>query len=116
MARYTVEPHSFVAFKVPAEHADEADRFFEHHAEWMERTHPRDGEEALLQYTVSKNSDGEGNILILLAEVYKTKVGIDNHRKPHHGEPGLHEELVGLVEKCEATIGRNDSEVVHSLW
>lgn len=116
MANYTGKAQFFVAFEVPAEHAEEADRFFEHHAEWMERTHPRDGDEALLQYTLSKSPDGEGNVLFLLAEVYETKAGIDHHRKLFHEQTGLQEKLEGLLEKCETTLGWGDSEVVHSLW
>jgi hypothetical protein len=116
MADYTGKAQFFVALKVPAQHEAEADRFFEHHADLMQRTHPKVGEEALLQYTVCKNPDEDGSVLFLSAQVYETKAGIDNHRKLIHEEPGLYEDLVSLVEKCDTTIGFGDSQVVHSLW
>ena len=116
MSDYTGKAQFFAAFQLPAEHEAEADRFFAHHAECMERTHPRDGDEALLQYSVSKDPDGEGNVLILLAEVYETTAGIDNHRKLWGEEPALKEELNDLLHECEATMGWGDSAVVHSLW
>jgi hypothetical protein len=55
-------------------------------------------------------------VLVLSAQVYETKAGIDNRRRLIREEPGLHEDLMSLVEKCETTIGFSDSEVVHSLW
>ena len=38
----------------PPDQVDEGDRIFQSHAPWMGATHHRDGEKALLQYTVSK--------------------------------------------------------------
>jgi hypothetical protein len=56
----------------PAELEAEGDRFFKHQAEWVEKTHHRAGDKALLQYTVSKSIDGTGNIIYVLTEVYET--------------------------------------------
>lgn len=117
MADFTGKAQFFVAFKCAAEHEAEGDRFFARHAEWMERTHPKEGDTALLQYTVSKRLDGEGNVLFLLAEVYETSAGVENHSRLAHeneGEPDL-ADLRALVDKCE-TIGFGASDVVHSLW
>lgn len=119
MADFTGKAHYFMAFKCAAEHEAEGDRVFARHAEWMERTHPKEGDEALLQYTVSKRLDGEGNVLFLLSEVYETPAGIENHYHLAHEE----EEGSGYVlplyrafrAKCE-TIGHGASDVVHSLW
>lgn len=86
------------------------------HAQWMERTHPKEGDKALLQYTVSKRLDGEGNVLFLLAEVYETSAGVENHsRLAHEDEEDLGPGFWALVDKCE-TIGFGASDVVHSLW
>ena len=117
MADFTGKAQFFLALKCAAEHEVEGDRFFARHAEWMERTHPKEGDTALLQYTVSKRLDGEGNVLFLLAEVYETSAGVENHSRLAHeneGEPDM-ASLRALVDKCE-TIGFGASDVVHSLW
>ena len=55
MADYTGKASFFAALKCPVEHEAEGDEIFAHHADWMMRTHPREGEKALLQYTVPSN-------------------------------------------------------------
>lgn len=84
MADYTVKAQFFVAFRCPADQEAEGDRVFADHLAWMERTHPKEGDEALLQYTVSKNYDDEGNVQSLLAEVYETTAGVENHSRLAH--------------------------------
>ena len=115
MADYTGKAEFFMAFKCPAEHEAEGDRFFARHAEWMARTHPKDGELALLQYTLSKAHDDEGNALFLLAEVYETMAGVDNHYALAQDRQSDPPDLVAFAEKCE-TMGRTGAEVLHSLW
>jgi hypothetical protein len=117
VADFTGKAQFFVAFKCSAEHEAEGDRFFAQHAQWMERTHPKEGDTALLQYTVSTRLDGEGDVLFLLAEVYETSAGVENHSRLAHeneGEPDM-ASLRALVDKSE-TIGFGASDVVHSLW
>ena len=41
----------------PPDQVKEGDRIFKSHASWMEASHHRDGENALLQYTVSKSPE-----------------------------------------------------------
>ena len=60
----------------PPELESEGDRIFNLHAAWMEETHYREGEKALLQYTVAKRTDDDGNIIIVLTEVYETMAGV----------------------------------------
>ncbi len=115
MADYTGKAEFFVALKCPAEHEAEGDRFFARHAEWMERTHPRDGELALLQYTVSKAHDEEGNALFLLAEVYETHAGVENHYALAHDDQTDPPDLRAFADKCES-IGLTGADVLHSLW
>jgi hypothetical protein len=119
MADFTGKAQYFLALKCASEHEAEGDRFFARHAEWMERTHPKEGHKALLQYTVSKRLDGKGNVLYLLAEVYETSAGVENHsRLAHEDEAGsglILPSFRALLEKCE-TIGSGASDVVHSLW
>ena len=117
MADVTGKAQFFLALKCAAEHEAEGDRLFARHAQWMEQTHPREGDKALLQYTVSKRLDGEGNVLFLLAEVYETSAGVENHSRLAHGDEAASDlaSLMALVEKSE-TIGFGASDVVHSLW
>ena len=115
VADYTGKVQFFRAFKCPPEHEAEGDRFFTHHAEWMERTHPGEGDKALLQYTVSKDTDDEGNIIFLLYEVYETVAGAENHGKLAHDDGEILNEYVAFGEKCE-TLGGGRGEVRHSLW
>ncbi len=114
---YTGKAQFFAAFKCPPEHEAEGDRFFAHHAEWMARTHPREGDKALLQYTVTKGTDEEGNIIFLLYEVYETMAGVANHSKIAHDdeEDSRVNDLFAWSDKCE-TIGGASGEVLHSLW
>ncbi len=67
----------------------EGDRIFRSHATWIEATHPREGEKALLQYNVSKapelsnpmdpSSAETGNTCFILDEIYETEAGVANH-------------------------------------
>lgn len=117
MADYTGGGHFFVALKCPAHLEPEGDAVFAHHVEWMARTHPREGDEALLQYTVSKRRDDDGNVLFLLSEIYATPAGVANHGRLAHEdeEDSRVHDLLDFAHKCEG-LGWGSSEVVHSLW
>ncbi len=66
----------------------EGDRLFTSHGEWM-KGHPREGDVALLDYTVSKgaelsnpldpNSEPTGKTIFVLDEYYESPAGIANH-------------------------------------
>ncbi|HEY8773276.1 MAG TPA: hypothetical protein VIM05_01785 [Gaiellaceae bacterium] len=66
----------------------EGDRIFASHAEWM-KGHPREGEAALLGYTVSKgpelsnpldpSSEPTGKTIFVLDEYYESPAGIARH-------------------------------------
>ena len=98
----------------PSELEAEGDRIFKSHAEWMERTHYREGEKALLQYNVSKRPDDNGNIIFALTEVYETVAGIEGHH-----ELGSQWETVGdwvkWLEQCQVTAVEG-AEILQSLW
>ncbi|WP_062381361.1 hypothetical protein [Demequina pelophila] len=117
MADYTGKAQFFAAFRCPEEHEAEGDRIFASHVAWMERTHPREGDLALLQYMVSKSHDGQGNVQFLLAEVYETAAGVENHSRLAHADEQDSNlpALLAFREKCE-TIGWGSADVVHSLW
>jgi hypothetical protein len=73
----------------PANEVQEGDRLFKSHAAWMESTHHRTGEKALLSYDVSKApeltnpmdmaSAPTGNTCFVLAEVYESLAGVKDH-------------------------------------
>ena len=74
---------------VPAGQVAEGDRLFGSHGEWIEATHPRSGETALLAYSVSKGpgltnpldpgSQPTGNTTYVVDEVYESEAGVANH-------------------------------------
>ncbi len=117
MADYTGCSQFFLALRCPAEWEEEGDRVFAHHVQWVERTHPREGDAALLQYTVSKRKNDDGSINFLLAETYATDAGVRNHHRLAHEDKADSrvEDLFDFAAKCDA-IGWGAHEVVASLW
>ncbi len=97
----------------PPELEAEGDRLFKLHAEWMEKTHHREGEKALLQYTLSKSPDSDGRVIFILTEVYETVAGIEDHRKQAHNADFFND-LMKFNDHCQV-IGGGDGMVIHSL-
>jgi hypothetical protein len=68
---------------------EEGDRLFRSHAPWIEATHHRKGDKALLSYNVSKapelsnpldsTSTATGNTCFILIEIYETNAGVADH-------------------------------------
>jgi len=73
----------------PPDQVAEGDRIWKSHGSWMESTHYRTGEKALLSYNVSKgpefsnpmdlNSAPTGNMCFVLTEIYESKAGVLDH-------------------------------------
>lgn len=88
--------HLVIMFTVGADDVAEGDRIFASHGEWM-KGHPREGELALLGYTVSKgpelsnpvdpNSEPTGKTVFVLDEYYDSPAGIANHWQETMGWP-----------------------------
>jgi hypothetical protein len=84
----------------PPDQAAEGDRFFKSHGSWMEATHYRTGQKALLSYNVSKepelsnpgdlNSAPTGNTCFVLSEIYESKAGVIDHIKQANENWGDH--------------------------
>jgi hypothetical protein len=78
----------------PPDQATEGNRIFKSYRAWMEATHYRTGEKALLTYNVSKmnelsnpadfNSAPTGNTCFVLTEIYESKAGVLDHMKQAH--------------------------------
>ncbi len=103
----------------------DGDRFFESHAAWMTETHHRQGDKALLSYNVAKgpelanpldpSSEPTGNTSYVLAEVYETQAGVDDHwQRAQESWPDF-SAFLEWAGKCQLT-SLHGSPVVQSLW
>ena len=107
----------------PPDQAEEGDRLFRSHRSWMEATHHRSGEKALLSYNVSKmkelsgdlDSAPTGNTCFVLTEIYESKAGVLDHIKQAHENWGDHPAFDKWLDKCKATWVPAAS-IFNSLW
>lgn len=109
----------------PPDQVEEGDRIFRSHAPWMEETHPRDGEKALLRYSVSKapeltnpmdpGSAPTGNTCFILDEVYETEAGVENHMQEAQSSWKEFPAVVEWMGKCKLT-GVPAARIINSLW
>ncbi len=103
----------------------EGDRIFASHARWMEQSHHRSGELALLSYNIAKGpelsnpmdpgSAPTGNTSFVVAEVYANPAGLEDHWK--QGAEGW-EDFGAFMEwagKVNVAV-LHGSPVVQSLW
>ncbi|MBV9106391.1 MAG: hypothetical protein JO313_10250 [Verrucomicrobia bacterium] len=112
-------------FIVPPDQVAEGDRIFKSHRAWMEATHYRDGEKALLSYNVSKgpelsnpmdpNSAPTGNMCFLLSEIYESKAGVLDHFKQTSENWEDVQAFGKWLEKCKVTLVPAAS-IFNSLW
>jgi hypothetical protein len=109
----------------PADQEAEGDRVFQMHGSWMEATHHRTGEKALLSYNVSKakelsdpgdlNSAPTGNTYFILTEIYESKAGVLDHMKQAHESWRDFPAWQKWTEKCKVTfVGA--ASIINSLW
>ena len=98
----------------PPDREAEGDHLFEAHAKWMEGTHPREGDKALLRYNVSKGKEDSGDVCFILTEVYETEAGIKNHFQLWKSFQE-HEDFHKWMSECTVT-KVNRASVIHSLW
>ncbi len=109
----------------PEEHVAEGDRIFRSHKKWMERTHHRSGDRALLSYEVSRAPELEnpmdtgsaptGNMCYVLAEVYETDAGVADHFQRAQESWEDFPALVEWLGKC-SLYGTPASPIINSLW
>ena len=109
----------------PADQVAEGDRLFKSHGAWMESTHHRSGEKALLSYNVSKgpeftnpmdlSSAPTGNTCFVLTEIYESKAGVLDHFKQGTENWGDFPAFVKWMEKCKVTLVTGSS-IFNSLW
>ncbi len=109
----------------PPDQVEEGDRLFQTHAPWMEATHHRDGDKALLSYSVSKapevsnpmdqNSDPTGNTVYVLSEVYETEAGVADHFQQAEASWQDFPAIGKWMENCKVT-GVAAAPIINSLW
>ncbi len=114
-----------IVFTAPPDLVADGDRFFESHAAWMAEGHHRDGDKALLSYNVVKgpelanaldpSSEPTGNTTYVLAEVYETQAGVDDHWQQAAGNWSDFGPFIEWAGKCQVTT-LHGSPVVQSLW
>ena len=109
----------------PPDQVEEGDRLFRTHAPWMEATHHREGNKALLSYNVSRapelsnpmdaDSAPTGNMCFVLTEIYETEAGVADHFEQAMASwqdfPALGEWLA----RCTVT-GLAAAPIINSLW
>lgn len=109
----------------PPDQVEEGDRIFQSHAPWMEATHHRDGDKALLSYNVSKapelsnpmdaNSAPTGNTCFVLTEIYETEAGVADHFEQAMANWQDFPALGEWLQRCKVT-GLPAAPVINSLW
>jgi|SRR3990170_4701968 len=109
----------------PPDQVAEGDRLFRSHEPWMEASHHRSGEKALLSYNVSKakelsnpmdsSSAPTGNTCFILTEIYETEVGVADHFQQAMASWKDFPALGKWLEKCKVT-GATAAPIINSLW
>jgi len=109
----------------PPDQAEEGDRLFRNHVPWMEATHHRDGDKALLSYDVSKapelsnpmdpSSAPTGNTCFVLNEIYETEAGVADHFEQAASSWQDFPALMEWMEKCTVT-AVPAAPIFNSLW
>ncbi len=104
----------------------EGDRIWSSHAAWMEKSHYRDGNKALLIYNLSRgpelsnpvdpSSKPTGNMNYVLTEVYETQAGVEDHWKQGSENWKDFTALVNWAGKCKISALPAGGPVVYSLW
>src|SRR5262249_14932711 len=103
----------------------EGERIFKSHRSWMEATHYRTGEKALLSYNVSKgpelskpadpNSAPTGNTCFVLSEIYESRAGVLDHFKQGNENWGDVQAFFKWLGDCKVTVVLGAS-IINSLW
>ena len=124
MARHGKTQLTYVII-APPELTDEGDRIFRSHQTWMEATHHREGEKALLSYDVSKvpelenqldpSSKPTGNTIFILSEVYESDAGVTDHLEQAAATWVDFGAILDWMEKCDATVVPA-ARIINSLW
>jgi hypothetical protein len=114
-----------VTFVAKPEQVDEVDRLIASHAEWMEKTHYREGNNALLSYNFSKgdeltnaldpSSPPSGNTRYVLNEIYESPEGISDHWQQAQASWSDFGVMLNLIASCGPQT-LHAGQIAASLW
>jgi hypothetical protein len=114
-----------IIVNAPAEEVAEGDRIFTSHLPWMERTHHRTGEKALISYDLSKapalsnpmdpSSAPTGNVNFVLAEVYESPAGVADHFEQAEASWEDYPAFMSWLGRCNTNLVPM-AEIGKSLW
>ncbi len=109
----------------PLDQVAEGERIWQSHAAWMETTHYREGEKALLSYDLARtpelsdpmdpSSEPTGNTCFILTEVYESEAGVSDHYEQAEESWGDWKAGQAWLGRCEVR-GVQAAEIIHSLW
>ncbi len=109
----------------PPDQVAEGDRLFRSHAPWIEKTHHRSGDKALLQYTVSKapelnnpldpSAGTTGNTCFILNEYYESDAGVADHFEQAEASWQDFSGFLKWMEQCKVTVVPA-ALVFNALW
>jgi len=116
--------HLIIVFTVGPDDVAEGDRIFASHAEWM-KGHPREGDAALLSYSISKgpelsnpmdpSSEPTGRTTFVIDEIYESPAGIARHWQESMNWTEMSSAVPAWAAKASIVTLHNGT-VVHSLW
>ena len=101
---------------------DIAKRIAEDHTKWMNKTHSKDGDKALLMLNWSigyefKNGNKTGNMSLILTEIYETQAGIDDHfKQAQNNGATFRDDFSDFERKCENLVKINSADIINSMW
>ena len=108
-----------------ADQVAEGDRLFRSHGPWIESTHHRTGDKALISYDVSKaaelknpldpNSGTTGNTCFILNEVYESEAGVADHFAQAQASWKDFPAFVEWMGKCKTTVVPS-AKIFNSCW
>ena len=109
----------------PPELVEEGDRLFRSHAPWIESTHHRTGDKALLSYNVSKvpelknpldpSAGVTGSTCFVLNEIYESEAGIADHFAKAQSSWADFPAFVEWMGKCKTAVVPS-AKIFNSLW
>ena len=108
-----------------ADQVAEGDRLFRSHGPWIESTHHRTGDKALISYDVSKaaelknpldpNSGTTGNTCFILNEIYESEAGVADHFAQAQASWKDVPAFVEWMGKCKTTVVPS-AKIFNSCW
>ena len=101
--------------------SDVAKRVAEDHVKWMNETHTKEGEKALIVLNWSigpefKEGTETGNMALILTEIYENQEGIDDHfKQAQNNESYFRDDLDEFSKNCEHRVTIHSSDIIQSM-